>query len=247
VFPLRDLSPTRGSALVTIALIAINVVVFLAWQPHTGGQRAEVEFLYQRAAVACEVTHFRPLSERDLLQGECAAESGPAIFPGKQIPLSIVVSMFLHGGLLHLLGNMWFLWIFGDNVEEAFGHLAYLLLYLVAGIGATIGFALMHADSVDPLVGASGAIAGVLGAYLVLFPRGWVLALWFLGVVPVPAVLFLGLWFLGQFGVATPGVAWEAHVAGFLIGAAVSLVFRRSLLRGLRGATRATPRAWRTD
>ena len=106
---------------------------------------------------------------------------------------------------------------------------------------------LLHADNVDPLIGASGAIAGVLGAYLVLFPKGWVLALWFLGIIPVPAIVFLGLWFIGQFSVATPGVAWEAHVGGFLIGALIALALRGQLLRGMRGATRAVPRAWRDD
>ena len=222
----------------------LNVIAFFGWQP-TGGTVEEIEFLYQRAAVACEVTHLAPISERDLEAGECVPDSGPALFPDKQILLSVVVSMFLHGGLLHLLGNMWFLWIFGDNVEEAFGHLGFVALYLVAGIGATLAFTALHVDSVDPLIGASGAIAGVLGAYLVLFPRGWVLALWFLGIIPVPAIVFLGLWFIGQFSVATPGVAWEAHVGGFLIGALISLAFRQKLLSGMQGPTRAVPRAWR--
>ena len=245
MFPIRDLNPSRGTALVTIALILVNVATFFAWQPH-GDPQAEAEFLYRRAAVACEVTGLAPISVVDLDAGRCVPDRSPALFPTKQIGLSILVSMFLHGGLLHLLGNMWFLWIFGDNIEEAFGHLGYLLMYLVAGIGATLGFSLLHADSVEPLIGASGAIAGVLGAYLVLFPRGWVLALWFLGIVPVPAVLFLGLWFLGQFGVATEGVAWEAHVVGFVIGAAIALLFRARLLRGMSAPTREAPRTWRT-
>lgn len=241
MFPLRDLSASRGPAIVTIALIAASVIAFFAWQPH-GDRDAEAAFLYRRAAVACEVIARVPIAQRDLAAGRCVSKSVPAspsaggspLFPTKQIALSVLVSMFLHGGLIHLLGNMWFLWIFGDNVEEAFGRLGYLLLYGLAGVGATLGFSVLHPDSVEPLIGASGAIAGVLGAYLVLFPRGWVLAAWFLGIVPVPSVIFLGLWFVGQFGVAIPGVAWEAHVAGFLIGAGVALLFRRRLLRGMR-------------
>ena len=244
MFPLRDLNPSRGTAIVTIALIVVNVAAFIGWQPH-GDPQAEAEFLYQRAAVACEVTGFAPISVVDLDEGRCVPDRSPALFPAKQIPLSVLTSMFLHGGLLHLLGNMWFLWIFGDNIEEAFGHLGYLAMYLVAGIGATLAFSVLHMRSVEPLIGASGAIAGVLGAYLVLFPRGWVLALWFLGIVPVPAVLFLGLWFLGQFGVATVGVAWEAHVAGFVIGAAIAWLFRAPLLRRVRGPSRELPRTFR--
>ena len=244
MFPLRDLNPSPGTAIVTIVLVALNLAAFFIWQPHTT-QNAEIEFLYQRAAVACEVTGFVPVSSIDLQSGECVQENVTPLFPSKNIALSVLVSMFLHGGLLHLLGNMWFLWIFGDNIEEAFGHIGYLLLYLFAGVGATLAFALLHADSVEPLIGASGAIAGVLGAYLVLFPKGWVLALWFLGIIPVPAIVFLGLWFVGQFSVATEGVAWEAHVAGFVIGALVALLLRGRLLSRMRGTTRLTPRAWR--
>ena len=244
MFPLRDLNPSRGTAIVTIALVALNLAAFFIWQPHTS-QQAETEFLYRRAAVACEVTRLVPVSSVDVQSGQCVDEHVTPLFPSKNIALSVLVSMFLHGGLLHLLGNMWFLWIFGDNIEEAFGHLGYLLLYLLAGVGATLAFSLLHADSVDPLIGASGAIAGVLGAYLVLFPKGWVLALWFLGIIPVPAVVFLGLWFVGQFSVATEAVAWEAHVAGFVIGALVALALRGRLLAGMRGPTRLTSRAWR--
>lgn len=245
MFPIRDLSPSRGTALVTIALIVLNVAAFFGWQPH-GDHDAEFDFLYARAAVACEVIRFAPISIVDLQEGACVPDQAPALFPEKQVALSVVVSMFLHGGLLHLLGNMWFLWIFGDNIEEAFGHLGYALMYLVCGVGATLVFSVLHMNSVDPLIGASGAIAGVLGAYLVLFPKGWVLALWFVWVVPVPAVLFLGLWFVGQFGVATEAVAWEAHVAGFVIGAAIALLFRRPLVRRTRPPSRELPRTFRT-
>ena len=230
MFPLRDLNPSRSRSLVTIALIVVNVLAFAAWQPR-GDAAAEAAFLYEHAAVACEITRLAPISAADLADGRCVPDPSVPLFPGKRISLSILVSMFLHGSTVHLFGNMWFLWIFGDNVEGAFGRLGYLLLYAFAGAGATLGFVALDPEAVEPLIGASGAIAGVLGAYFVLFPKGWVLGLWFMGVVPVPSVIFLGLWFIGQFGVATPGVAWEAHVAGFLMGACVALLLRRRLLR----------------
>jgi membrane associated rhomboid family serine protease len=233
VFPIYDLNPTRTRPLVTIALIVANVLVFFAWQP-SGGSADEIEFLYERATIACEVTTGDPLSAREVFTGACSSSPDDrALFPDKSVPLSVVTSMFLHGGLLHLAGNMWFLWVFGNNVEEAFGRARYAALYIAAGIVATLAFVLLNAGSTQPLVGASGAIAGVLGAYLVLYPRRPVLSLVFVAVLPVPAALFLGIWLLAQFAVGDSGVAWESHVAGFLFGMLVTAVVREPLARRL--------------
>jgi membrane associated rhomboid family serine protease len=246
MFPLRDLNPTRVTPLLTIAVVAVNLVVFFGWQPF-GDLPEEVTFLYERAAIACEIARGEPLGIPELASGRCLADApGPAAFPEKQVALSVLVSMFLHGGLLHLLGNMWFLWIFGNNVEEAFGHLWYPVLYVSGGVAATLAYVAMNPGSTVPLVGASGAIAAVLGSYFVLYPGHWILTLVFLYVIPVPALLFLGLWFLGQFAIADPRVAWEAHAAGFLFGAAATIVLRGPLLdrvRRLHGRGRAVSRA----
>jgi membrane associated rhomboid family serine protease len=229
VFPIRDLNPTRITPLVTIVLVLANILVWLFWQPKLEPAQ-ELEFLYRRAAVACEVSTGEPLTVEEFQSETCVdGSSGNVIFPEKSPYQSIVVSLFLHGGIVHLLGNMWFLWLFGNNVEEAYGHVRYLLVYLLAGVAATLGFILLHLESTTPLVGASGAIAGVLGAYLVLYPTHLVLSWAFITVVPVPALLFLGLWFVGQFAVGDVGVAWEAHVAGFLFGAIVTFLFRGPL------------------
>ena len=244
MFPIRDLNPTRGTAYITIAITLANVLVYVLWQPH-GGQLAQLDFLYHYAAVACELVTRQPIDVGELTAQHCLPQSlGTPVFPDKNLPLSVLVSMFLHSGLLHIAGNMWFLWIFGDNVEEAFGAVGYALLYLVAGIAAAAGFTLVHADSVQPLIGASGAIAGVLGAYLVLFPTRPVLALWVFGLIPVPSLIFLGLWFVGQFSTGDAGVAWEAHVAGFVAGALIALAFRGPLLRRSRGGAAARAGAW---
>ncbi len=241
MFPIRDINPTRSLALVTLAIIAVNAVVFIVFQPHRG-PAAQLEFLYRWAAVACELVTRHPIDTAELDAGRCLVRpGGEVIFPEKQLGVSVLVSMFLHSNIVHIAGNMWFLWIFGDNVEEAFGKIGYAALYLVAGVAATLGFTLVHPDNITPLIGASGAIAGVLGAYLVLFPGRRVLALVTFFVIPVPAVLFLGLWFLGQFMVEEAGVAWEAHVAGFVVGAAVAFALRGVLLRRGRGS--AAP-AW---
>jgi membrane associated rhomboid family serine protease len=143
--------------------------------------------------------------------------------------------MFLHGGIAHLLGNMLFLWIFGDNVEDFYGHFAYLLFYFICGIGAGLLHVLFNFNSMLPSLGASGAISGVMGAYLVLYPRAQILTLVFIFLIPVPAVIILVLWFFLQFAsgvsslgmAASGGVAWWAHVGGFLLGAGITSFARR--------------------
>jgi membrane associated rhomboid family serine protease len=240
LIPIRDLNPTRIFPIVTVALILVNVGAFL-WQPASGTQE-EIDFLYERAGIACELTTGEPLTLTEAARDQCVADSTEApVFPDKNIWLAGIVSMFLHGGLFHILGNMWFLWIFGNNIEEAFGTFGFLVMYLAAGVVATAAFVLTNPDATVPLVGASGAIAGVLGAYLVLFPAHQVLTLLVFFFVPIPAILFLGLWFLSQFGIADVGVAWEAHVGGFVFGVLVTLPLREVLLRrvaGLHGTVR---------
>lgn len=236
MFPIRDANPTRIRPLITWALIGVNVFVYLAIQPSDESDAAE--FSYRNAAIACEITTGDPLDWVEISQARCTDRPlGDAAFPQKHIWMSVGVSMFLHGGMAHLLFNMWSLWIFGNNVEEAFGKPLYLLVYLLAGLAATFGFVVSNPDLTVPLVGASGAIAGVMGSYLVLFPRHHVMTLVFIRVVAMPAMLFLGLWFFSQFLLlgGDSGVAWEAHVAGFLFGAGITLPFRQTLLRRTLG------------
>ena len=230
MLPIRDVNPTRITPWVTLLIIAAGGLVFFLLQQHDSTEE-EVEFLYRRAAVSCEILSNEPLSAREINTAVCDPGSGRPVFPEKQPILAILTSMFLHGGVTHLLFNMWSLWIFGNNVEEAFGHLRFLILYLTGGVAATFTFVALNPDSTVPLVGASGAIAAALGAYAVLFPGHRVLTLvgWFL--LPIPASLFLAIWFFAQFGLGGTGVAWEAHVGGFVFGLIVALVLRRSLLR----------------
>lgn len=229
MLPIRDVNPTRITPWVTLLLIAASTVVFFVVQ-NRGAEGEQVEFLYRRAAIACEIRTGQPLTAVEINGNVCEAGGGEPVFPEKQPWVAVLTSMFLHGDLAHLLFNMWSLWIFGNNVEEAFGHFRYILLYLFGGVVATLAFVLAHPSSIDPLVGASGAIAAALGAYAVLFPTHRILTLlgWFL--IPLPAIIFLAFWFLAQFGLGGTNVAWEAHVGGFLFGLVVALLFRRSLL-----------------
>ena len=230
MLPVRDVNPTRIRPLMTALIVAANVVVFLLTPQESPDAD---EFAYRHAAIACEVSTGEPVTAFEVDAEMCTpGNAADAVFPDKQIWLSVFVSMFLHAGVAHILFNMWSLWIFGNNVEEAFGSAMYLVFYLAAGVAATLGFVLLNPDLTVPLVGASGAIAGVMGAHVVLFPRHQIMTLLFYRLVAIPAVAFLGIWFLSQFALVgdDSGVAWQAHVAGFAFGALVAVVFRRRLL-----------------
>lgn len=233
MLPIRDVNPTRIRPVLTLILIGASLFVFFFVQARASPAEQE-EFLYRRAAISCEITTQQPLTAEEIINRTCDSGGGEPFFPDKSPFLSILTSMFLHGGVGHVLFNMWFLWIFGNNVEEAFGRVRYLLLYVIGGVAATFAFVAMNPASTVPLVGASGAIAAVLGAYAVLFPGHRILSLvgWF--IIPVPAALFLGIWFFAQFGLGGSNVAWEAHAGGFVFGLAVTLFMRRRALRRVR-------------
>ena len=212
MIPLRDVIPSRTTPYVTIGLIVINALVFLY-----------------------EMTLGDPLLEEFMLYFGLV----PAAFSW----VTVLTSMFLHGGFLHFGGNMLFLWIFGDNVEDRMGHGRFVAFYLLCGAAAALAQTAMSPDSVVPMVGASGAVAGVMGAYFVLYPHSRIVTLVplfvFFHVMEVPALVFLGLWFVLQFvsgvgsiaaatgGEPAGGIAFWAHVAGFVAGVSGVLVFRR--------------------
>jgi len=226
-FPLRDYRPSHRFPLVTLTLIAINVLVYLYQALVLGDQRVPVRVGLHRAFITKEelFLYTYGLSPCEVL-GSCAP------FPPVDFPLwlTLFTSMFLHGGLLHLAGNMWYLWIFADNVEDAMGRLRFVLFYLLSGLAAAAAQIGVNPDAQTPMVGASGAISGVLGAYMVLYPRGRVLTLlwvfYFVRFLQLPALYFLGFWFLFQLLSASlvgtgegGGVAWMAHIGGFVAGA----------------------------
>jgi membrane associated rhomboid family serine protease len=211
MIPLKDINPTRNFPFVNLMLISANVLVFI--YQLTLSPRAAKLFVLANATVPARIPAF--------LAGHAPASA--AVFP-------LFSSMFLHGGLMHLLGNMLFLYIFGDNVEDTFGHIGYLLFYLLCGIGSGLIHVLFSWGSAIPALGASGAISGVMGAYAVLFPHHKILTFFFIFLIPVPAILILGYWFVLQFvaginglGMATAGgVAWWAHIGGFLMGVVIA-------------------------
>ena len=224
MIPLRDANPRRRQAIVTLALVAACSLVFAweLWLVTAGGDGALEDLAKNWGLVPRAVV------------GE--AKAGHVL---SQPMLAVFTSMFLHGGWAHILGNMLFLWIFGGRVEDRFGPVAFLALYLIGGVAAAAGQTLESPASELPMIGASGAISAVLGAYLVLYPRARIQSLVFLGffyqLVAVPAAILLGYWFLLQVvdGVAalgstdlTGGVAVYAHIAGFVAGAVMALPLR---------------------
>ena len=244
VIPIHDRNPVRRTPIVTYAIAAINIVIFLigpvAGLTSSGSavEQACTQDAYFRGYGAIpeelidneELPPQRTVVVTDRERFECPFE------PIDKAPvLSVLTAMFLHGGWLHLLGNMLYLLIFGNNVEDHMGRLRFILFYLVCGYIATYVFALLNQESTQPLVGASGAIAGVLGAYLWLFPRAWVTSLVpFLFFLPfrLPAWIVLGSWFLlqwlyaqGQGVTSGTNVAYVAHVAGFAAGLVITALF----------------------
>jgi membrane associated rhomboid family serine protease len=238
VFPLKDDIPTRRFPVVTVAIIAINVLVFFLFQKaHLSGFGFAVDDAntVEYGAIPYELTH--PGDHCALTAaGEIACEgqggvqdSAPDQAPSLLTPFS---SMFMHGGLLHIAGNMLFLWIFGNNVEDSMGRIRFVAFYLLAGLLALGVQTLVDPSSTAPTIGASGAVAGVLGAYALLYPRARVVTLiiiiFFITIVELPALLVLGVWFLLQvlYGASdlgqplggSGGVAYFAHIGGFVFG-----------------------------
>ncbi|MFC2077295.1 rhomboid family intramembrane serine protease [Candidatus Bipolaricaulota bacterium] len=261
MIPIRDSLPSRRFPVVTVSLIVLNLLVFLyqgylqtrpvelndgiAWQNE--GLTPPPAFnpvSYRAHLVSGGDPGIYPVSASDYFVSKyalIAAEllRGTDLPPTIPIPLwlTVLTSMFLHGGLMHLLGNMLYLWIFGDNVEDAMGPIRFLVFYLLCGAAAAFAQIAVDPGSTIPLIGASGAIAGVLAAYFMLFPYAKVVTLipifFFLRLMSIPAVFLLGFWFLlqvisgaGSLG-SGGGVAWFAHIGGFIAGAILVFPFRR--------------------
>jgi membrane associated rhomboid family serine protease len=254
VLPVGDINPTSRRAWMTGTLLAVNAAVFLLLQAPLDTCDS-LAFLYQWGAIPHELLRLEEVGA-DAVASAVGAQQCAGLEVDKVVPASAISAMFLHGNLWHLLVNLLFLWIFGANVEDRLGHLRYLGFYLGGGLVATYAFAVLNPTSVVPMVGASGAIAAVLGAYLICYPRARVLtyvpfplyllalilpgirirSFWLIfAIVTMPAWLLLGGWFAFQLmaaqSPATGGVAYEAHAAGFVAGVVLILVLDRGRQR----------------
>lgn len=225
ILPIKDDNPTRRAPVFTVAILGVNLAVFL-YAVFLGSTGFKV-FTLRLGLIPFEIMH-----ARDAVS--------PTPIP---LYLTFFTAMFMHGGWVHLAGNMLYLWTFGNSIEDTLGHFRFLAFYLFCGVAATLAHVLSAPDSTVPLVGASGAIAGVLGAYMALFPgvrvHILVFLFFFIQVVRVPALIVLGLWFIIQLvnaSVQGEGVAWYAHIAGFVVGYLLMRGRRRRIRRAFEGS-----------
>lgn len=239
LFPFHDDNPTSRFPLVTCAIIGLNVasLLYIGWLPPLDAEILTIERAFVPARIE-QLTNPNKIVEVEL---HSVRSPLPQIQPvhrllpvRSQVVATFFSTMFLHGGWMHLVGNMWFLWLFGNNIEDRLGHVLFIVLYVVGGVVASVAHWAMipPAQMSTPVIGASGAVAAVMGAYIVTFPTAWIRCIFVLIVFPIvvelPAILVLGVWFGGQLldAVAgahalTGGVAWWAHVGGFLVGMAL--------------------------
>ena len=216
MLPLKDNNPTHITPYVTYALIAANVLVFLIMLMLPDDLEGRTKF--SLGAIPAVIFQIKAIAAQD------------AILPSSVDFLSILSSQFLHAGWWHLIGNMLYLWVFGNNIEDAMGHVRFLIFYLLCGTGAALINAGMDPNSVIPTIGASGAISGVLGAYLLLYPRARVMVFAFYMLLPLPAFLVLGMWIFMQVanlgGGGASNIAWWAHIGGFAVGMVLVMLFK---------------------
>jgi membrane associated rhomboid family serine protease len=240
MFPLRDDNPTLLTPVITIALILANVIVWIYVQGAGMSPDGLANSICQFGTIPAELT------------GRTGDYGGVQLAPGLPECLfgglrwqTLLTSMFMHGGWLHLIGNMWFLWLFGNNIEDSMGHLRFLVFYLLCGFAGAAAHIYTAGDSMVPTVGASGAISGVMGAYMVLYPRVKIETLFiifiFIRIIPIPAWFVLGEWFAVQIlssyarqGAGGGGVAFLAHIGGFLAGVVLVKIFENRTLVAAR-------------
>ena len=220
MIPLKDDNPTKIFPIVTIGIIAANILVFIYQLSLGAGYE---KFIFTYGAFPYEITH--------------SVDIGPPV----QMPVFFTVysSMFMHGGFMHIIGNMLYLWIFGNNIEDSMGHIRFIFFYLICGTVASLTHIFLAPNSKIPMVGASGAVSGILGAYLLLFPHARILTLvtfgFFVRMIKIPAMVVLGFWIVLQFlnstvasGSEGGGVAWFAHIGGFFAGLILINFFKKN-------------------
>lgn len=246
MFPLRDENPTELVPVVTIVLITLNVAVWLLVQ-QAGAGEGFLSSLCAYGAIPADIT-------RSLTPGALIPLGADAVCAVRGLGwVTILTSMFMHGSWMHLIGNMWFMWVFGNNIEDSMGHFRFVLFYLLCGVLAAAAHVFSAPASMVPTVGASGAISGIMGAYLLLYPRVRVHTLFFLfvfvRVIPLPAWVLLGEWLVlqifwgvGSLGAEGGGVAFWAHVGGFVAGLALIKLFERPQLVGAKRSRVRLPR-----
>ena len=235
MIPISDINPARNVPVVSRIFIILSSLTFLFLQPKNNIDL--LNYFYKYAAIPCELINNLPISANQFYNNNCSLEPDIVIFPDKNILLSIIVSLFLHANFLHILGNLWSFWIFGNNVEDKLGKIRFILFLIVSGVISIVGHSLLNYENLNPIVGASGIVSALMGAYLYLFPNAKLLVLVPFGVffpTTIKAKYFMIFWLISQFIIAiqSNNISWEAHISGFLFGYLLLKVskFRRSII-----------------
>ena len=235
MIPISDINPARNVPVVSRIFIILSSLTFLFLQPKNNIDL--LNYFYKYAAIPCELINNLPISANQFYNNNCSLEPDIVIFPDKNILLSIIVSLFLHANFLHILGNLWSFWIFGNNVEDKLGKIRFILFLIVSGVISIVGHSLLNFGNLNPIVGASGIVSALMGAYLYLFPNAKLLVLVPFGVffpTTIKAKYFMIFWLISQFIIAiqSNNISWEAHISGFLFGYLLLKVskFKRSII-----------------
>ncbi len=235
MIPISDINPARNVPVVSRIFIILSSLTFLFLQPKNNIDL--LNYFYKYAAIPCELINNLPISANQFYNNNCSLEPDIVIFPDKNILLSIIVSLFLHANFLHILGNLWSFWIFGNNVEDKLGKIRFILFLFVSGVISIVGHSFLNVGNLNPIVGASGIVSALMGAYLYLFPNAKLLVLVPFGVffpTTIKAKYFMIFWLISQFIIAVQSnnISWEAHISGFLFGYLLLKVskFRRSII-----------------
>ena len=235
MIPISDINPAKNVPVISRIFITFSSLTFLFLQPKNNIDL--LNYFYKYAAIPCELINNLPISANQFYNNNCSLEPDIVIFPDKNILLSIFISLFLHANFLHILGNLWSFWIFGNNVEDKLGKVRFILFLIVSGVISIVGHSLLNFGNINPIVGASGIVSALMGAYLYLFPNAKLLVLVPFGVffpTTIKAKFFMIFWLISQFLIAiqSNNISWEAHISGFLFGYLLLKVsnFRRSAI-----------------
>ena len=221
MIPISDINPAENIPIISRIFIILSTLIFVFVQPKNNNEL--FNYFYKFAAIPCELMNNLPLAANQFYNNNCILDPDIFIFPEKNILLSIFISLFLHANFLHILGNLWSFWIFGNNVEDKLGKIRFILFLIISGLISVVAHSLLNPVNINPIVGSSGIVSALMGAYLYLFPNAKLLVLVPFGVffpTTIKAKFFMIFWLLSQFIIAiqSNNISWEAHISGFIFG-----------------------------
>mgnify|MGYP001158458804 FL=1 len=228
MIPISDINPPKNNPVISRIFIFLSILVYVLIQPRNPNEL--FNFFYEFAAIPCEVFNNQPLSLDQYYNNECTLKSSNIVFENKNILLSLLFSNMFHANFVHILGNLWSFWIFGNNIEDKLGKIRFIIFLIFTGLASMFSHIILNAFDINPIVGASGIVSALMGAYLYLFPNAQLLVLvpfGFLFPTTIKAKFFMIFWFISQILIAlqNTNISWEAHIGGFIVGYLILKIF----------------------